>query len=509
MPILANVGVRLHFCGPESFTPDGIYHLGPAPQLENYFVAAGFNSTGFLSGPGAGAVLADWIIDGRSPIDMPETELARVQPHETNRRFLEERVVETLDMSYGVHWPFEQRLTARQLRQSPLYEMTTEAGAVYGQLGGWERANWYAQTPAEAKYEYTFEQPNWLAANKREHDAVRNNIGLFDTSSFGKILVQGRDALSVLQRLSVRNIDVPVGKVVYTQWLNQFAGIEADVTVTRMNETEFLVLSGPATHLRDLEQIKRNIKNDEFCTVADVTGSFAMISIMGPKARAFLASLTDANLANEAFKFAQSKEIDLGFGFVRATILTYVGELGYELLVPTDISRHMYKVLMQAGKDYELLPAGYYALGSLRLEKAYRSWGHDISSNDDLFSSGLAFGVDWNKPAGFIGQSALAEIVSKGSDRRLMQLLLEDPNEFLLHDEPIFRNGVLVGRCGSTGYGHTLGGPVTLAWITAPGIESDDWFTEGRYEIQTVRGRISAKSSLKPMYDPDSSRIKA
>ena len=509
MPILADAGVRLHFCGPESFTPDGIYHLGPAPKIENYFVAAGFNSTGFLSGPGAGATLADWIIDGYSPIDMPETDLARVQPHETNRRFLEQRVVETLDMSYGVHWPFEQRHSARPLRVSPLYELTTAAGAVYGQLLGWERANWYAQSEDEKDYKYTWDRPNWFNANKREHDAVRNNVGIFDTSSFGKLLVQGKDALKVLQRLSIRNIDVAVGQVVYTQWLNIFAGIEADVTVTRIEEDQFLVLSGPATHLRDLNTIKREIKDGEFCTVADVTGTLAMISVMGPKSRELLQGLTDCDLSNEKFRFSQSKEIDLGLGYVRATRLTYVGELGFELLVPTEISRHIYLTLIQAGQQFEMLPAGYYALGSLRLEKAYRSWGHDISSNDDPVSAGLDFGIDWDKDGGFIGQGALTRVKQQGSNRRLMQFVLSAPNEFLLHDEPIFRDGKLVGRCGSTGYGHTLGGPVTLAWIEAPGIEPDEWFTSGKYEIQTVSGKFSAVASLKPQYDPTSSRIKS
>lgn len=509
MPILADAGVKLHFCGPESFTPDGIYHLGPAPDLENYFVAAGFNSTGFLSGPGAGATLADWIIDGRSPIDLPETDLARVQPHQTNRRFLEKRVLETLDMSYGVHWPFEQRKTARNLRQSPLYEQTKKAGAVFGELIGWERANWYASTPEEQKYEYTFEKPNWFSANKREHEAVRSSVGLFDTSSFGKILVQGRDALKVLQRLSVRNIDVKSGRVVYTQWLNNFGGIEADVTVTRLDETSFMVLSGPVTHLRDMKYLLRQIKPNEFCTATDVTGAFAMISLMGPKSREMLQTLTDADLANDEFKFGDSKEVDLGFGFVRATRLTYVGELGYELLVPTDLSRHIYSLLSEVGENFQMTPAGYYALGTLRLEKAYRSWGHDISSNDDLISAGLGFGINWDKPGGFIGLDALTEIHRTGSNRRLMQLLVQDPEQLLLHDEPIFRDGKLVGRCGSSGYGHTLGGAVTLAWISSPRVESDEWFISGSYEIQVISGRVAAVVSLKPLFDPSSSRIKA
>jgi 4-methylaminobutanoate oxidase (formaldehyde-forming) len=270
-----------------------------------------------------------------------------------------------------------------------------------------------------------------------------------------------------------------------------------------------MVLSGPVTHLRDLNHLAKHINSDEFCTLTDVTGSYAMLSLMGPKSREMLQELTDVDLSNESFSFGESKEIDLGYGFVRATRLTFVGELGFELLVPTDLSRHIYSLLTEAGEKYGMLPAGYYALGSLRLEKAYRSWGHDISSNDDLISSGLGFGIAWDKPGGFIGIDSLDEIKQVGTNRRLMQLLVQDPEQFLLHDEPIFRNGKLVGRCGSTGYGHTLGGPVTLAWVNASEIENDEWFTSGDYEIQMVTGRVPAKASLKPLYDPKSDRIRS
>ncbi len=508
LPILENAGIRLHFSGPESFTPDGFYHLGPAPKLGNYFVAAGFNSTGFLSGPGAGATLADWIIDGRAPLDIPELDPARVQRHETNRRFLEKRVLETLDISYGVHWPFEQRQSARPLRQSPLYDDTAKAGAVFGELRGWERANWYSRSTQDREYSYSFNRPNWFESSRHEHNAVRSTVGLFDTSSFGKILVQGRDALKVLQKISTRNVDVPIGKVVYTQWLNKYAGIEADVTVTRLAEDEFLVLSGPATVLRDLEHIRRHISSKDFCTVVDVTGSLAMLAVMGPNSRGLLQTLTDCDLSNEAFPFAHSREIDLGMGYVRATRLTYVGELGWELLIPTDIARHIYSVITNVGHDYGLVNAGYYAMGSLRLEKAYRSWGHDISSGDDPISAGLAFGTAWEKEGGFIGLDALTKIRKSGTNRRLMQFLLNDPEPILFHDEPIYRNGELVGRVESTQYGHTLGGSVALSWIKAPGIESDDWFEMGEYEIQIPGQRISATASLRPLYDPRSERIK-
>lgn len=509
LPILENAGIKLHFSGPEAFTPDGFYHLGPAPLLPNYFVAAGFNSTGFLTGPGAGAVLADWIVDGRPPVVMPEVDPARVQPHETNRRFLEARVVETLDRSYGLHWPFEQRTSARPLRTSPLYDKTKDAGAVFGQLLGWERPNWYATGDVDRSYAFSFGRPNWFEASGQEHRAVRGAVGMFDTSSFGKLLVQGRDALAVLERLSIRRIDAPVGRVVYTQWLNEFAGIEADVTVTRLGESEFLVLSGPGTVLRDLARMRMAIRADENCTVADITGSLAMISVMGPKSRDLLQPLTDADLSNEAFPFGTSREIDLGFGFVRATRLTFVGELGWELLIPTDLARHIFDVLHEAGKQHGLRLAGYYAMNSLRLEKAYRSWGHDIASSDDPFGAGLAFGIAWDKPGGFIGSEALSRIRETGVDRRLMQFVLADSGPMLFHDEPVYRDGVLVGRVEAAAYGYTLGGAVALGWVHASGIEAPEWFEQGDYQIQVPDGRIGATASLRPQYDPTSARVKA
>src|SRR5262249_18593389 len=346
LPCLADAGIRLHFCGPESFTPDGLYHLGEAPGLRNYYVAAGFNSIGFLSGPGAGSGLADWIIDGRSPIDIPETHPRRVAPHETNRRYLEQRVTETLDVAYEIHWPFQQRTSARGLRRSPLYEPTRAAGAVFGELLGWERANWYAPPGVERVVEtgkgweassgpteassgrtetaqvYTFGRQNWFEHSAGEHRAVREAVGLFDTSSFGKLLVQGRDAERILQRLSANDVGVEPGRIVYTQWLNEWGGIEADVTITRIGEREFLVLSGPATIGRDNDWLQRHIGADEFATVTDVSMAWAMVSVMGPLARRMLQPLIDHDLSNETFPFGTSREIDLGYGYVRATRIT-------------------------------------------------------------------------------------------------------------------------------------------------------------------------------------------
>jgi glycine cleavage system T protein len=506
LPILAETGIRLHFCGPESFTPDGLYHLGEAPGVRNLFVAAGFNSVGFLSGPGAGSVLADWIVDGNSPVDLPETDLRRAAPHETNRRFLERRVTETLDLAYEIHWPYQQRSSVRGLRRSPLHDRVTAAGAVFGELLGWERANWYAPAGVKREYEYSFGRPNWFEHSAAEHRAVREGVGMFDTSSFGKLLVQGRDAAAVLQRVSAGDVADEPGRIVYTQWLNPRAGIEADVTVTRLDETRFLVLSGPATLGRDRDWLERHIGPDEFATVTDISQALAMIPVMGPNARRLLQSITDADLSAEAFPFGTSREIDLGCGFVRATRITYVGELGWELLIPADLAVHVYDTIAEAGQEHGLRPAGYHALDSLRMEKAYRSWGHDISAGDTPLEAGLGFAVAWDKP-GFTGRDALLRQKQAGVRRRLVQFGLREPDVFAYHDEPVYRGGVLVGRVSSAAYGHSLGHTVALGYVTAPEPGTPpSWYTTGEYEIEIAGRRIPADASLRPRYDPRSER---
>ncbi len=505
IPALATAGIRLFFGGPESFTPDGVYHFGEAPNLQNFYIAAGFNSTGFLTGPGIGSVLADWLVDGRPSIDLPEANPARVMPHETNRRFLEQRVKETLDVAYDMHWPYYQRQSARPLRRSPLYDSTAARGAVFGELIGWERPNWYAPDGIDRRYEYSYGRQNWFEHSAAEHRAVRESVGVFDISTYGKLLVQGRDGLAFLQRICAADIDVAVGRIVYTQWLNPFGGIEADLTVTRLAESEFLVLSAPATMPRDLAWMRRHIADDEFVTVTDVSGTMAMIAVMGPESRRLLQPLTDCDLSNEAFPFGSSREIDLGLGFVRATRITYVGELGWELLVPYDIAAHVYDTIIDAGGR----PVGYHALNSLRLEKGYRSWGHDISSGDSPLEAGLAFTVAWDKPGGFIGRDSLAAQRDGGFSRRLVQFALEDPQPLLLHGEPILRDGRYVGHLTSAMYGHTIGSAIGMGYVSAPSPDVPRaWFEEGSYSIEVAGAGVAARSSLRALYDPTSARTR-
>jgi glycine cleavage system aminomethyltransferase T/glycine/D-amino acid oxidase-like deaminating enzyme len=518
IPVLEDLGVRLFFCGPESFTPDGIYHLGEVPGVRNYYAACGFNSIGFLSGPGAGQVLADWIVDQRPPLDLLEADPRRAVPHQVNRRYLEARVTETLDVSYEVHWPYQERESARGLRLSPLHTQVASAGAVFGEVAGWERANWYAVDAGTGRrgYEFTFGRQPWFDAVGEEHRAVRENVGLFDVSSFGKLRVIGRDVARLLQRVCANDVDVEPGRVVYTQWLNDWGGIEADVTVTRVSEEEYLVLTAAACLVRDQDWLRRHVAPDEQVVVVDASASLAMMTVMGPESRRLLQPLTDADLSNDAFAFATSRSIDLGHVFVRATRLTFVGELGWELLVPAESAPHVYAVLADAGSSFGMRHAGYHALNSLRMEKAYRSFGHDLGPLDTPLEAGLGFAVAWDKPGSFIGRDALlAARTAVPPARRLLQFVLDDPAACPYHDEPIYRDGTLVGRAGSSAFGYTVNRPVLLGYVDAAPIVGEGqpveraWFEAGSYEIEIGCERISARASLTPCYDPKSERVHA
>lgn len=505
IPAIANIGIRLFFCGPESFTPDGVYHLGEVPDVRNYLAAVGFNSVGFLSGPGAGKVIADWIVDGHSPFALVETDPRRVQPFQTNRRYLEERVVETLDVSYGIHWPFEQRETARGIRRSPVHDRVASAGAVFGEVAGWERANWYTRPGVEPRYEYSFGKQNWFGCWAEEHRAVRTGVGFFDLSSFGKILVQGPSAAALLQRVCANDVDVSEGRIVYTQWLNERGGIEADVTVSRVGDDRYLVLTAALSTRRDIDWLRKHIEQHEFVVVDDITNAWAMFAVMGPRSRDLLQGLTDIDLSNEAFPFATSREIDLGFAIVRATRITYVGELGWELLVPSDMAAYVYDLVSEAGREFDLAHAGYHALNSLRLEKAYRSWGHDIGPDDTPLETGLGFAVAWDTD--FIGRDALLAQRESGVRRRLVQLLLNDAEAMAYHDEPVLRDGVIVGKVTSAAYGHTLGGTVALATVhNRSEIVTSDWLNSGSWSVTVAGKQMRATMSLRPMYDPAADR---
>jgi heterotetrameric sarcosine oxidase gamma subunit len=510
VPILGEVGIQLFFNGPESFTPDDRYILGEAPGLDGYFVAAGFNSVGFQSGGGAGRAVADWVVDGHPPMDLWEVDIRRFMPFQRNRRYLYGRTTETLGLLYDMHWPFRQVETSRGVRRTPLHDRLAAHGACFGELAGWERANWYAPPGVEPRYEYSYGRQNWFPYSAEEHRAVRETVGLFDQTSFGKILVQGRDAESALSRICAADIAVEPGRIVYTQWLNERGGIESDVTVTRLTEDRFLVVTSGPSITRDIDWLSHRFPADARVGVTDVTSAEAVLGIMGPRSRELLASLSDADLSNAAFPFATSREIDLGLAFVRASRITYVGELGWELYVPTEFATHVYDAIVAAGDGFGLRHAGYHALDSLRIEKAYRHWGHDISDEDTALEAGLGFTVAWDKPGGFVGREALLRQRDAGLRRRLAVFILDDSEPIMFHNEPVWRDGAIVGRINSAMFGHTVGRSIGLGYVRRDdGPVTVDWLAAGTYEIEIAAERFAASASFRAPYDPTNARIRS
>ena len=510
LPVFGQVGIQLFFNGPESFTPDDRYILGEAPQLGGYFVAAGFNSVGFASGGGAGRAVADWVVDGHPPMDLWEVDIRRFMPFQRNRRYLYERTTETLGLLYEMHWPFRQVETARGIRRSPLHDRLAARNACFGEVYGWERANWYAPPGVEPRYEYSYARQNWFPYSAEEHRAVREGVALFDQTSFGKILVQGRDAERVLNRICTADVAVSAGRIVYTQWCNERGGVEADVTVTRLDADRFLVVTTGTQTMRDLDWLRRSIPADAHVTVADVTSGEAVIGIMGPRSRDLLASMTDADLSSAAFPFGAAREIDLGYAFARAARTTYVGELGWELYVPTEFATHVYDAIVEAGAAFDLRHAGYHALNSLRIEKAYRHWGHDMSDEDTLIEAGLGFTAAWDKPGGFVGREALLPQREAGVARRLAVITLDDPEPLMFHNEPLWRDGELVGRITSAMFGHTIGRSIGLGYVRrGDGPITPDWIAAGGWEVEVAGQRLDATASLRAPYDPTNARIRA
>ena len=400
MPALADAGIQTFFCGPESFTPDDRYHLGEAPGLAGCWIAAGFNSIGIQSAGGAGKVLAECLVTGRAPVDLWDVDIRRNLPFQRNRRYLRERVSETLGLLYDNHWPFRQFATARGVRRSPFHDRLAARGACHGEAFGWERPNWYAAEGTEPRYEYSFGRQNWFDASAAEHRAVREGVGLFDQTSFAKFRLQGRDVATVLGRVSANEVDVPPGRIVYTQWLNEDGGIEADLTVTRLADDDYLIVTSGEFQVRDALWLRSHISDGAHAVLTDVTSGLAVLGIMGPRARDLLQSLSPDDLGSEAFPFGTSREIELGYACVRASRITYVGELGWELYIPTEFAAGVYDALVEAGEDVGLRHVGMHAMNSLRIEKAYRHYGHDIGDADTPLEAGLGFAVKLGEAGG-------------------------------------------------------------------------------------------------------------
>jgi sarcosine dehydrogenase len=504
VPALHSAGIKQMIHGPESFTPDGNFILGEAPELRGFFVGAGFNAFGIASGGGAGKVLAEWVAGGEAPYDLWPVDIRRFGKNHRDVDWVRRRTLEAYGKHYAIAWPHEEHASGRPLRRSPLYDRLKAQGAVFGEKLGWERPNWFANPGETAEDSHTFERPNWFNAVAREHKAVREACGLFDQTSFAKFLVTGRNAEAALSWICANDIAKPPGHLVYTQMLNTRGGIACDLTVARLAEDAFYIVTGTGFATHDFDWIKRNIPEGLDARIADVTSHYAVLSLMGPQSRAVLSRLTRADLSNEAFPFGRVRTIFAGGAETMALRITYVGELGYELHVPVEFAAGLYDGLRQAGAAN----AGYRAIESLRLEKFYRAWGSDIGPDHTPLEAGLGWAAKLKTNTPFLGREALEKQRAGRLTKRLACFTIDDPDIVLLGRETIFRNGQRAGWLTSGGFGHTIGKPIGIGYVrNAEGLDAD-FVLSGRYELNVATKRVPAKAGLAPLYDPEMKRVK-
>lgn len=503
VPAVADVGIQSFFNGPESFTPDDRYLLGEAPELPGLFVACGFNSIGIQSAGGAGRMLAEWIIRGHPPMDLWDVDIRRMLPFQNNSRYLHDRTVEGLGLLYGMHWPYRQYETARGVRRSPFHDRLADRGAAFGEAAGWERPDFFSGPGQSPAYDYSFGRPSWFDHSAAEHMAAREDLALFDQTSFGKIRVTGNDALKGLEHVCANDLDVDPGRIVYTPILNERGGIEGDVTVTRLDENDFLMVCPATSQRRDLTWLRRNLDPDLRVVATDVTSAWAVLGLMGPRSRLFLEEMSGKELGNDRCPFGHCIELEIGYARVRAARVTYVGELGWELYIPTEFAVHVFDALMRSERPPA--PAGFHALHSLRTESAYRHWGHDITDEDDPVCAGLGFAVSSSKT--YIGRSAIDTIRRRTRTRRLVALKLDDPAPLIYHDEPVMLDGKIVGRTTSGRFGHSVGAAVGLAWITSDDGVDAGFLRSGAFSIEIAGTEHPISVSFKPFYDPGRERV--
>jgi len=510
IPILHDTGVKKFFCGPESFTPDLQPVVGEAPELKNFFVAAGLNSIGILTGGGLGRVLAHWIVTGRPDVDVTGFNIDRLHTYQANPEYRRTRTVESLGMVYQCHYPTRSMMTARGAKLSPIHARLAAQGAYFRDVSGWEGADWYAgPNVIPDPGPLSWGRQHWFRHWQDEHEATRTGVILMDMSFMAKFLVEGRDAGRVLDHISANSVDGPAGRITYTQWLNEGGTLEADLTVTKLGDERFWVVASDTAHRHVLTWLRRHIPADAHCHVSDQTSGHAQINIQGPRSRELMQRLTTADLSDAAFPFRAAQEIDIGFARALCVRITYLGELGYELYIPAEQAMHVYDRIVAAGEPLGLRHAGLKALASLRMEKAYRDYGHDIDNTDSVLEAGLGFAVDLKKPGGFIGRDAvLAKKAAGPLTRRLVQILVTDPEPLLFHAEIVHRNGRPVGYIRAASYGFTLGGAVGLAMIDAGEPIDQAYLDAGRWEVDIAGRLFPARASLRPLHDPDNTRIK-
>jgi len=508
LPALSETGIRHFMNGPESFTPDTRPLMGESPYLRGFYVAAGFNSTGMMSSAGAGKAMAEWIVDGEPGLDLWALDIARFDRSAAARSFVGARMKEAVADLFRMHWPYKQATDGRDVRRSGFHQAFADAGAVFGAPTGWERPLWFSRAEADRTPNYSVGAQKWWDAAKAEAGRMSQGAGLFELSPFTKLEVTGRDAVKLMQLLCANDIDVAEGRAVYTQMLNPRGGIEADVTVLRSGEDTFRVISGAATRQKDLAWIRRHAQDLGLnASVFDMTSSEAVIGVMGPRSRDLLQSLTDADLSDAAFPFSTSRRIDIGMTDVRATRVSFVGELGFELYVPVECAQHVLATIVEAGTAHGLVFCGHYALDGCRLEKGYRHWGHDIGPKDTPLEAGLSFALSWKK-GDFIGREALLAQKAEGVKRRLMHFAVEGANPLLLHDEPIYRDGKLAGLTTSGGLGFRTGLSLCLGYVACEPDETAARMQASGYEIAVAGTRYPLRPLDKPPYDPTGARMR-
>jgi glycine cleavage system aminomethyltransferase T/glycine/D-amino acid oxidase-like deaminating enzyme len=504
VPRSLETGVKKFFCGPESFTPDLAPIVGEAPELKNFFVAAGLNSIGIITGGGIGRLMAHWIINGRPDQDISAIDIARLHGYQSNPEYRRTRTVESLGMVYQCHYPFRSMTTARGAKQSPFYDRLAARGAFFRDVSGWEGADWYGCNDNTLG----FGKPPWFENWRAEHTAAREGVILMDMSFMSKFLVEGRDAGRILNWISANQVDGAAGQITYTQWLDEAAKLQGDLTVTKLDDERFWVVASDTVHRHTLWWMRRHF-GDAHAFAADMTAAYAQINIQGPRSRALMQLVTSADMSNEAFPFRAAREIDIGFARVLCIRITYLGELGYELYIPTEQALHVYDRLVDAGAQVGLVHAGLKALASCRLEKAYRDMGHDIDNTDTVLEAGLGFAVDLKKPGGFLGKDAvLAQKAAGPLKKRLLQILVKDPDPMMFHVEIVRRDGKPVGYIRAASYGHTLGGAVGLAMVESPDPIDAKWIEAGTWEVEIGNQRYPAVASLRPLYDAENKKVK-
>ncbi len=508
VPALAHAGIKQMINAPESFTPDGNFILGRAPECANMFVGAGFNAFGIASGGGAGWVLAQWVVAGEAPLDLWVVDIRRFSDLHGDRQWVRDRTAEAYGKHYTIAWPHEEYESGRPRIVSPLYERLKARRAVFGSKLGWERPNWFAPEGMEARDIYSMGRQNWFEPVGTEHRLVREKVGIFDQSSFAKFELSGRDAGAALEAICANRVARETGRLTYTQLLNSRGGIECDLTVARLDDELFYVVTGTGLRTHDGAWIRDHIGDGTDAVLSDVTEAFGTLSLMGPKARDVLAAVTDTDVSNAAFPFGHVRTIGIAGRRVRALRVTYVGELGWELHVPLGATGEVFDALMEAGAPHGIAPAGYRALESLRLEKGYRAWGSDVTSNDSPLEAGLGWAVKLKSDLPFIGRATLERRANSPLTKRLACFTIDDPRIALLGRETVLRDGRFAGYLTSAGHGYTIGKPIGYGYVRNADGVTDDYLSSGAYELVIANERVPAAIHLEPLYDPRGARVK-